>query len=163
MYTYTYNENNRIESLYKDWDGSNWVNTTKWTRTFDGNNNNTETLVQNWDGSNWVNSGKSTYTYIIAVGIEHLTDGISTYSLSNNYPNPFNPSTTIRFTISDFGITILKVYDVLGNEVATLVNEEKPIGSYAVEFDATTLPSGIYFYRLQAGNFVETKKMVLMK
>jgi hypothetical protein len=58
---------------------------------------------------------------------------------------------------------MLKVYDVLGNEVATLVNEEKPIGSYEVEFDAIELPSGIYFYRLQAGDFVETKKMVLMK
>ena len=57
----------------------------------------------------------------------------------------------------------LKVYDVLGNEIAKLINEEKPTGSYKVEFDGTGLPSGIYFYRLQAGSFVETKKMVLMK
>jgi len=91
-------------------------------------------------------------------------------TLSQNYPNPFNPSTTIRFTISDFGFTILKVYDVLGNEVATLVNEEKPIGTYEVEWNASGLPSGVYFYRLQAvptgrqaGSFVETKKMLLLK
>jgi hypothetical protein len=58
---------------------------------------------------------------------------------------------------------LIKVYDVLGNEIATLVNEEKPIGTHTIEFDATVLPSGIYFYRLQAGSFVETKKMVLMK
>jgi photosystem II stability/assembly factor-like uncharacterized protein len=87
----------------------------------------------------------------------------STYFLSQNYPNPFNPSTTIRFTITDFRFTTLKVYDVLGNEVATLVNEEKPTGNYEVEWEATGLPSGIYFYRLQAGSFVETKKMVLIK
>ncbi|MCH7773867.1 MAG: T9SS type A sorting domain-containing protein [Bacteroidetes bacterium] len=94
------------------------------------------------------------------------------FSLSQNYPNPFNPSTKIKFTIAKSplpgedgrgGLVTLKVYDVLGNEVATLVNEEKPVGSYEVEFDATTLPSGIYFYKLQAGSFVETKKMVLMK
>jgi hypothetical protein len=83
--------------------------------------------------------------------------------LYNNYPNPFNPSTRIQYAVSSRQFVSLKVYDVLGNEVATLVNEEKPIGSYEVEFDAIELPSGIYFYRLQAGDFVETKKMVLMK
>ena len=85
------------------------------------------------------------------------------YSLEQNYPNPFNPTTTIRFTISDLRFTILKVYDVLGNEVATLVNEEKPAGTYEVEFTAIDLPSGIYFYRLQASNFIKTKKMILLK
>jgi len=95
------------------------------------------------------------------------------FSLEQNYPNPFNPLTTIRFTISDFGFTILRIYDVLGREVATLVNEEKPAGSYEVEFsaiggsasggDAWNLPSGVYFYQLSAGNFVETKKMILLK
>jgi len=83
--------------------------------------------------------------------------------LIQNYPNPFNPATTIKYSIPELSFVILKVYDVLGNEIAILVNEEKPIGNYEVEFDATTLPSGIYFYRLQAGSFVETKKMVLMK
>jgi len=83
--------------------------------------------------------------------------------LYQNYPNPFNPITTIKFQIPELSIVTLKVYDVLGNEIGTLVNEEKPVGSYEVEFDATTLPSGIYFYRLQAGSFVETKKMVFMK
>jgi hypothetical protein len=85
------------------------------------------------------------------------------FSLSQNYPNPFNPTTTIRFTISDLRFTILKVYDVLGNEVAILVNEEKPIGSYDVEFYGSNLPSGIYFYQLKAGSFIQTKKMVHLK
>jgi hypothetical protein len=85
------------------------------------------------------------------------------YSLSQNCRNPFNPTTTIRFTISDVRFTTLQVYDVLGKEIATLVNEEKPAGSYEVSFNATDLPSGIYFYRLQSGSFVETKKMILIK
>lgn len=85
------------------------------------------------------------------------------YSLEQNYPNPFNPSTNIGFRISDFGFVSLKVYDVLGKEVAILVNEEKDRGVYTINFDASGLSSGIYFYKLQAGNFVETKKMQLLK
>jgi hypothetical protein len=85
------------------------------------------------------------------------------YSLSNAYPNPFNPATTINYSVPEVSFISLKVFDVLGNEVATLVNEEKSSGSYKVEFNASTLPSGIYFYILQAGSFVSTKKMVLMK
>jgi hypothetical protein len=85
------------------------------------------------------------------------------YVLEQNYPNPFNPSTTIKFQLPELSFVTLKVYDVLGNEIKTLVNEEKVVGNYEVEFNATRLPSGIYFYRLQSGSFVETKKMVLMK
>ncbi|HEU0085896.1 MAG TPA: T9SS type A sorting domain-containing protein [Candidatus Paceibacterota bacterium] len=88
---------------------------------------------------------------------------INTYSLSQNYPNPFNPSTTISFTLAQAASVELKVYDVLGNEVATLVNEEKPAGKHEVKFDATSLSSGLYIYKIVAGNFIETKKMVLMK
>jgi hypothetical protein len=87
----------------------------------------------------------------------------SSFELEQNYPNPFNPSTTINYSIPASSFVTLKLYDVLGNEIANLVNEEKEAGRYSVEFNATTLPSGIYFYRLQAGSFVETKKMVLMK
>lgn len=85
------------------------------------------------------------------------------YSLSQNYPNPFNPITTINFQIPELSFVTLNVYDVLGNEIVTLVNEEKPTGSYEAEFDATNLPSGIYFYKLQAGDFIQTKKMILLK
>jgi parallel beta-helix repeat protein len=86
------------------------------------------------------------------------------YALYQNFPNPFNPSTTIiSYSVAELSFVTLKVYDVLGNEIVTLINEEMPVGSYNVEFKATQLPSGIYFYRLQAGSFVETKKMVLMK
>jgi hypothetical protein len=85
------------------------------------------------------------------------------YTLEQNYPNPFNPSTTIKFNIPALSLVTLKVYDVLGNEIATLVNEEKSIGSFEIKFDATGLPSGIYFYRLRAGSFIETKKMILLR
>ncbi len=87
------------------------------------------------------------------------------YSLLQNYPNPFNPSTSIQYAISSTQFVTLKVYDVLGREVATLVNEEKPAGTYNVQFTMNNvqLSSGIYFYKLQAGDFVETKKMILLK
>jgi hypothetical protein len=162
--TYTYDTNNNmIEYLSQGWDGSNWVNSWWLTYTYDGNNNRIKELGQTWDGYSWVNEVKSIYSYIPITGIEQLTDGVKTYSLSNNYPNPFNPATSIQFTISSKQFVSLKVYDVLGNEIATLVNEEKSIGSYQIEFDATILSSGVYFYRIQAGSFVESKKMVIIK
>ncbi len=85
------------------------------------------------------------------------------YKLSQNYPNPFNPSTIIKYSIPETGYIKLKVYDILGNEVATLVKEEKTPGNYSVEWDASSLASGVYFYRIQAGSFVDTKKMILIK
>jgi photosystem II stability/assembly factor-like uncharacterized protein len=85
------------------------------------------------------------------------------FSLSQNYPNPFNPVSRIQYAISKEQFVQLKVYDVLGNEVAVLVNEEKPAGVYEVDFDASVLTSGIYFYQLKSGNYLETKKMILMK
>jgi hypothetical protein len=85
------------------------------------------------------------------------------FNLEQNYPNPFNPTTIINYQIPELSFVTIKVYDVLGNEIEILVNEEKPYGYYEVEFNADEITSGIYFYRLQAGSFVETKKMVLMK
>jgi len=88
--------------------------------------------------------------------------------LEQNYPNPFNPSTKIKYSIPpniqrEISNVSLKVYDVLGNIVATLVNEEKPAGNYEIEFDASNLSSGIYYYRLVTGSFTDTKKMILLK
>lgn len=85
------------------------------------------------------------------------------YSLDVNYPNPFNPSTEISCSIPTQGNVVLKIYDVLGREVATLVNEKKQAGEYTVEWHADGLPSGVYFYRLVAGDFVRTRKMILMR
>ena len=98
------------------------------------------------------------------------------FALSQNYPNPFNPSTTIKYTIptlpasprlakgrTEVGFVTLKVYDILGREVVTLVNEKKSPGYYSVVFNTQNLPSGIYFYRLQTGEFTQTRKMILLK
>ncbi|WP_348344684.1 T9SS type A sorting domain-containing protein, partial [Ignavibacterium sp.] len=108
------------------------------------------------------NNGKYIYSNVIEI---ELIPAV--FELSQNYPNPFNPSTKIRFSIPNVGFelaqTVLKVYDVLGNEVATLVNEEKPAGIYEVEFNASKLSSGIYFYKLSAGAFTDIKKMTLIK
>jgi hypothetical protein len=107
--------------------------------------------------------------------VNHPTD----FVLEQNYPNPFNPVTKIKFTIpqnppespftkggsgdSRGGLVTLKVYDVLGKEVATLVNEEKAAGSYEVDFNANGLSSGVYFYQLRSGNFIQTNKMILLR
>jgi hypothetical protein len=85
------------------------------------------------------------------------------YELSQNYPNPFNPSTTIKYQIPKDGLVTLKVYDILGAEVATLVNEEKIAGKYETNFDASRLASGVYLYRLKVNDFVSVKKMMLLK
>ena len=85
------------------------------------------------------------------------------FALSQNYPNPFNPSTTIRYEVEKESDVRIKVYDVLGNDIATLVNEVKPAGIYEVDFNASNLPGGVYFYKLAAGKFSETKKLVLLK
>ncbi len=92
------------------------------------------------------------------------------FSLNQNYPNPFNPTTKIKYTIPNVGRSeaspnkvALKIYDILGREVATLVNEEKPPGNYEVVFDGSNLPSGVYFYRIKAGSFIQTRKMVLLR
>ena len=109
---------------------------------------------------------------------ENCSQITNTFALSHNYPNPFNPSTKIQFRIAELGFVNLKVYDVLGNKVATLVNEYKPAGEYEVEFSVTHesfravtsgisakggYTSGVYFYRLTAGNYISTKKMILIK
>ena len=122
--------NNLIEELKQVWDGSNWVNENfKYTYTYDVSNNMIEKLTQVWDVSTWVNVGKTIYSYI-PTEVEQFEGEVSSYNLSNNYPNPFNPNTKIKYTIPEMGFVTLIVYDVLGNEVATLLNEEKPAGSY---------------------------------
>ena len=85
------------------------------------------------------------------------------FSLSQNYPNPFNPSTKISWQSPTAGQQCLKVFDILGKEVATLFDEYKPAGKYEVEFNASSLPSGIYFYQLEAEGFIQMKKMILLK
>ena len=129
---------------------------------------------------NWTENGteisKSTlYTFIINANktiVANFLDitsviqesGIPTiFDLSQNYPNPFNPTTTINYSVPKSGFVKIKIFDVLGHEVETLVNENKLIGNYSVQFNASKLISGVYFYRMEAGGFVQTKKLILIK
>ena len=99
----------------------------------------------------------------VVTDVDNIISVPADFSLNQNYPNPFNPTTTIQYSIPHGSNVELKVYDVLGNEVAILINEEKERGDYTVSFDATGLASGMYLYRLQAGSFVKTKKMILLR
>ncbi|GAB4132367.1 MAG: hypothetical protein Fur0015_05930 [Ignavibacteriales bacterium] len=111
--------------------------------------------------------GKFEYTIITEVNI----DIPQQFVLEQNFPNPFNPETIIKYSIPNITLSLsmsavnvtLKVYDILGNEVSTLVNIKQQPGNYEVKFDGSQLPSGVYFYKLQSGNFVQTKKFILMK
>jgi hypothetical protein len=105
------------------------------------------------------NDGKFEYSYVITVYV----GAPAAFYLSQNYPNPFNPSTQIDYSVPQASKVSLKVFDILGREVASLVDEYKEIGTYTVTFDASNLPGGIYFYTISAGNFVESKKMSLVK
>jgi hypothetical protein len=111
----------------------------------------------------WYVDDIGVFIYTIPTDISGDGDLIYTFSLEQNYPNPFNPATTVKYQIPESDLVNLKVFDVLGNEVATLVNEKQPAGSYEVEFSASELASGIYLYKLVSGSFVETKKMILLK
>ena len=98
------------------------------------------------------------------VGVEENVTGYPTeYALYQNYPNPFNPSTVINYQLPVAGNVTLKVYDILGKEIATLVSEEQPVGNYEIEFNGSELTNGVYFYTIKSGDFVQTKKMVLLK
>ena len=105
------------------------------------------------------NDGEFKYSNIVEVSLSAPTK----FSLEQNYPNPFNPGTTIKYSIAKDSFVTMKLYNIVGEEVATLVNEEKPAGYYQIKFDASNLASGVYFYTLSTGNFRETKKLVLLK
>jgi len=98
-----------------------------------------------------------------------LTTGITdnnkslSYKLQQNYPNPFNPTTTINYSLAKEGHVKITIYNILGSKAAVLVNENKSAGNYSVQFNASRLPSGIYFYRLESGSYSDIKKFVLMK
>jgi hypothetical protein len=121
--------------------------------------------LADWQGNNRIDPIMLSNYLNITTGTEDETKGNIPYefSLSQNYPNPFNPETKLSFVIGHSSLVSLKVYDVLGNEVATLLNEHKTAGKYKIQFDVKDLPSGIYFYRLVSGKYIQTKKMILIK
>jgi hypothetical protein len=157
---------------YKAFDGTNWSTS---IQVSDASSDVTGLLkpeVADIDGStpvfafvggNYINVYFDNFSWVPT----DVNDGSNSlpeiFSLEQNYPNPFNPSTSIQFRIPENSFVSLKIYNVLGKEVSTLINEEKNAGAYEVNFNASALSSGVYFYKLEAGNFVQTRKMVLMK
>ncbi len=124
-------------------------------------------------GSSWENlalfdfAGNAANSFSVfnstPVSVSQRSNVPASFALHQNYPNPFNPTTHFRFSIANFEFVTLKVYDLLGREIATLVNGKKSPGTYEVLFDGSKLPSGVYFYRLESGRFAETKKLILIK
>jgi hypothetical protein len=133
----------------------------------------TTTVKQSYSFTdNNLTSGSYTYriNQIDVNGTVHLLKDINVivgmptvYSLEQNFPNPFNPATTIKYQLPKAGFVTLKIYDILGKEVATLVNENKVAGRFSVEFNASKLPSGVYIYELKSPDFTSCKKMMLTK
>jgi photosystem II stability/assembly factor-like uncharacterized protein len=109
--------------------------------------------------------GRGCWTFNVnqALGIAKTNTIPKEYALMQNYPNPFNPSTSVSYQLPASGLVTIKIYDVLGNEVFELVNQHQNAGMYKVEWDASNQPSGVYFYKMETGNFAETKKMILLK
>jgi hypothetical protein len=130
----------------------------------------TADYAPNWWGTQWVDSNFEKYHMYrkvllsLTTDVERIENKLPKYyTLMQNYPNPFNPTTVIEFTIPNKEFVTLKVYNILGQEVAKLVNGVKSAGVYKVSFDASDLTSGMYIYKIEAGNYSDTKKMLLMK
>lgn len=110
-----------------------------------------------------VNNGRKIIISSTVTDIKETNSVPTEFSLAQNYPNPFNPTTTISYQLPENGMVTLKVYNVIGREVAELVNEQKSAGMHEIKFDATGLASGTYIYKVSANGFVQTKKMILIK
>jgi hypothetical protein len=184
---------NRIESVLQFWhDGDEeWISLTRTVSAYNASGNTTEDLYYSWDGEDWSRNQRHTYQYDAQNNLQvwlieapdgegwrpterYLFGGDPTYvavddglpnrfELMQNYPNPFNPSTTIRFSIPERARVTLAVYDLLGREIAVLIDDELNAGTYAQVFDAAALASGVYLYRLRAGDNAETKRLTLVK
>ena len=155
----TYTGTNNLTWTEQTFDITEYVNAAaqlkiRFRITSDGN-----TLGQGW----WVDDIKLTNYCLGTVGVPEVTNIPKTFAVEQNYPNPFNPVTVIKYQVPQPVNVSIKVFDLLGKEVASLVNEKKEPGYYEASFDGSNLASGLYFYRIKAGNFVETKKMMLIK
>jgi hypothetical protein len=168
---------NMVGGLDENWDGSQWINSTRYKYIYNSGNYFTHGLTEIWQNSTWIpGDGEMDfkgfnrafigtdlsvfYQNTLSVDKISIPDG---YSLSQNYPNPFNPTTIIRFTIPYDGLVQLRVFDILGREIATLVNEYRHKGNYEINYDARYLASGIYVYQIKCGTFTQSKIMVLQK
>lgn len=176
--TYTYDSNgNRTSRFSEILHNNTWQSYWLYTYAYDDNSDMISGFFESWYGDKdgvfqFSDSFGNSYKYgglEINVYYRTITDAavedlnVPDFALSQNYPNPFNPSTIISYSIPKSSFVQLKIYDMLGREVASLVNKEQAVGNYKVEFNASNLTSGVYFYRLQSGEFTETKKLILLR
>lgn len=182
--TYTYDpSSNMVSALIQEWLNGLWTNYRQSIFTYDAHRNELSGNNTIWSGSSWVPadydfslaiSGSSYHFTGYRISVSYIPINISGvsednnsivegYSLFQNYPNPFNPSTTITFTLSERSFVTLKIYDALGRVVSKVISEEMLPGRYARQWNAEGVASGTYFYRLDAGSYSETKKLILLK
>ncbi|MFA4923067.1 MAG: T9SS type A sorting domain-containing protein [Ignavibacteriaceae bacterium] len=165
---YTYSATNNVLSMLDQRiDQNAWKDDSRTTNYYNVDDNITKSLYESYLGSAWVNQGQSLYSYN-PTDIEDGAITVNSFKLFDNYPNPFNPSTIINYELPKGSFVTLKVYDILGNEIATLVSEYKSAGKYQTTFDAKNiasqqLSSGTYFYQLQTEGKIITKKMILLR
>ncbi len=182
IYTYDSNANMTLY-LRQNWDGEQWIGIKRETCSYDSG---VVLLAERWNGAEWEASttsirfrdffGKDYHFFGLKVeiyksllsnknitNVEENNSIIRKFHLFQNYPNPFNPTTEINYSLPQSGLVQLRVYDVLGREIAVLLNKEQQKGNHNAVFNATNLPSGIYFYTLTSGNYRETKKMLLLR
>ena len=182
--TYTHDVSGHLlTSFLEQWANGQWSNDWLDTRAYDANGNLVSFTSVSWQDSAWVPSNddvgvpngpfdehyfgynvKITYKLTNVTGISTNKSNVPTsFSLEQNYPNPFNPTTTISFSLPSKSFVSLKVFDITGREVATIVSEEMSSGTYSRLWNAANVSSGIYFYRIQTGSYTQTKKLVLLK
>ena len=142
---------------------SDWVNDFMSSHIYDGFLNRKETIGQQWTGNNWLNIEREAYTYTDVSPVENENIYTDDFKLIGNYPNPFNPTTTIKLFVPELSNVRLKIYNSIGEEVAVLINEELSSGTYDIVWDAKGFNSGVYFYQLSTNKYIETKKMILLK
>jgi ligand-binding sensor domain-containing protein len=178
----TYLANTRINAIAVDAQNNKWFGTNKGVTKFDGTNWTSYTktdglpsdsiyaIAIDTRGNKWFGFGLYGYgaEEFNENGVTSVKEAVNEnspkdFSLFQNYPNPFNPSTTISFSLPRSGFATLKIYDLMGREVTTIISEELQTGTYSRQWNATNMSSGIYFYRLQAGSFIATKKLLLLK
>ena len=165
MNFYEYDENGNITlETEQGWKNDNWENQFKTNYVYDSKGNLIKKIYNNWSNGNWTNTVQYIYSYNDKTNINEKDFNVYNFELMNNYPNPFNPVTNIRYSIPITAKVRLSVYNLLGEEVAILVNNVRNKGTYEINFNANSLTSGVYFYRIDVGNkYSEVRKMMLIK
>lgn len=178
---YSYNSDYQLtQDLLEQWNGSDWDYFSRLQYNYDADGNCVNGNADMYYGGNWEDTfstlsfqdGYGLYHYFLCSYFNAFFSGLTdvkekevrhSFNLEQNYPNPFNPTTSIQYRVPSIEKVSLKVYDILGRELKTLVNEVKAAGNYKITFNASDLPSGVYFYTLRSGDYRDTKKMVLLR